>query len=492
MAVESARNRFPIVPCHAQPVKRAGYVTMPTTTPVRIGYLSAFFDAYDDVMGPGFRQTQAQAVARNRAVLERGFQVVDLGMVSSPEEAAGAAQRIAAVGIEALVYAPAMVAPPAWIEVALRDLPCPVLIWSPTRQTVIPASLDHLQATVHTSLVGATMLSNCLVRRRQRFAVIDAAPDNAADEARLKRIVTAAVAAHRLGTAVALRVGTPIAGYRDVESTTEELGALGIREIAVSVAELEAAFAGVPSAEVDSELESLRSRPGWSTQPAATAASSARLAMALRRLTREHGATLGTVNCHSCWFRQNQQIGIVACLGVSMLHEAGIPFSCTGDLPAAMAGLLAKTLSGTSLYCELYVREPASDEFLIAAGGEGDPLCAAGGHVTVLPNKYYPGRCGAGLGVRFALQQGPATLISMTPTLGDWRLIWATGAITGRSFPQLDGPNGMFRFATRPGQLAAEEWIGAGPTHHPALALGHLELELPIVARLAQLESVRV
>ncbi len=36
------------------------------------------------------------------------------------------------------------------------------------------------------------------------------------------RSITAAVAAHRLTTAVALRIGTPIAGYRDVESTPEE------------------------------------------------------------------------------------------------------------------------------------------------------------------------------------------------------------------------------------------------------------------------------
>jgi L-arabinose isomerase len=94
--------------------------------------------------------------------------------------------------------------------------------------------------------------------------------------------------------------------------------------------------------------------------------------------------------------------------------------------------------------------------------------------------------------VSFALQQGPATLISMTPTIAGWRLIWAPGAITGRSFPKLDGPNGMFRFATGPGHLAAEQWVAAGPTHHPALASGHLDLELPIVSKLANLHGVRV
>jgi L-arabinose isomerase len=457
----------------------------------RLGFLSAFFGAYDDVMGPGFRLTQSQLVAENRAVLERVFEVVNFGMISSPEEAGSVAGKIAASGIEVLVYAPAMVAPPAWIEIALRDLTCPILIWSATRQDSVPEALDHLQATVHTSLVGATMISNCLVRSQKRFAVVDAVPGRPADEARLIRSVTAAVAAHRLTTAVALRIGTPIAGYRDVESTPGELATLGVREVSIPVAELEAAFAGIAATDVTAEIERLQARPGWSAPPTASSAASARLALAMRRLADEHGATLGTVNCHSHWLRQNRQIGIVACLGVSLMHEAGIPFSCTGDLPAAMAGLLAKTLSGSSLYCELYVREPASDDFLVAAGGEGDPGWAEG-EVTVVPNQYYPGNCGAGLGVRFALRAGPATLIAMTPTAEAWRMIWATGEITGRSFPRLDGPNGMFRFTVQPGHRAAEEWITAGPTHHPALAHGLLDLELPLVARLARLEVVRI
>jgi L-arabinose isomerase len=50
----------------------------------------------------------------------------------------------------------------------------------------------------------------------------------------------------------------------------------------------------------------------------------------------------------------------------------------------------------------------------------------------------------------------------------------------------------MFRFATQPGQRAAEQWIGAGPTHHAALARGHLDLEMPLVATLANLTNIRV
>jgi L-arabinose isomerase len=468
------------------------FLTMQYIARPKVGFLSAFYGAYDDVMGAGFRPLQTQAAAGNRTVLERHFDVTDFGVLSSLNEAEAAARKIASARIEALIYAPTMVAPPEWIEVALRQVACPIVVWSATRLQSVSSGLDHRAATVDTSLVGATMLANCFVRRGQRFAVVDAVPENPADEMRLTRTVNAAVAARRLNTAVALRVGAPIAGYRDVETTAEELNAVGIREIDVSVAQWERAFAAVSARDVEDELAALRARANWRVTSAATGEASARLALALRRLTQEHGATVGTVNCHSCWFRQHDQIGIVACLGVSLLLEAGISFSCTGDLPAALAGLLAKALSGSSLYCELYVREPDTDQFLVAAGGEGDPTWAQDGNVDVVANEYYPGRCGAGLGVRFALQRGPATVISMTPTMQGWRLIWAPGAIIDRTFPSLDGPNGMFRFATQPGQRAAEQWIGAGPTHHAALARGHLDLEMPLVATLANLTNIRV
>ena len=458
----------------------------------KVGFLSAFYGAYDDVMGAGFRALQIQTAARNRALVECNFEVTDFGVVSSLEEAEAAARTIESMPVEAVIYAPTMVAPPEWIEVALRAVTCPIIIWSAMRLHRLPSNLDHTGATVHTSLVGATMVANCFVRRQQRFVVVDAVPEDSADAVRLKRTINAAVATYRLSTAVALRVGAPIPGYRDVETTAQELRAVGIREVEISVAQWGRAFAAVSASDVATELAALRSREKWRIAPAGAAEASARLALALRRLTQEHGATLGTVNCHSCWFRQHNQIGIVACLGVSLMHEAGIPFSCTGDLPAAMAGLLAKTLSGSSLYCELYAREPETDQFLIAAGGEGDPTWASDGNVDVVANEYYPGRCGTGLGVRFALQRGPATLISMTPTMQGWRLIWAPGAITDRSFRSLDGPNGMFQFATRTGQRTAEQWITAGPTHHCALARGHLDLELPLVATLANLKNIRV
>jgi L-arabinose isomerase len=465
---------------------------MQRTVRPKIGFLSAFYGAYDDVMGAGFREVQRASAARSRTRLECDFEVTDFGIISSLEEARSVAHNIASAPVEVLIFAPTMVAPPEWIEIALASSTLPIILWSATYLQSLRSDLDHLGATVDTSLVGATMLANCFVRRARRFVVVDAVPGEPADEVRLKRIVNAAVAAGRLGSAVALRVGAPIPGYRDVETTAEELNALGIREVEISVSQLERTFQAVSASDVESELAALRARSQWRVGSTGAADASARLALALRRLVSENGATLGTVNCHSCWFRQNESIGIVACLGVSLLHEAGIPFSCTGDLPAAMAGLIAKTLSGSSLYCELYAREPNTDQFLIAAGGEGDPTWAADGRVDVVANEYYPGHCGAGLGVRFALQQGPATLISMTPTIKGWRLIWAPGTITPRSFSKLDGPNGMFAFTTCPGQRAAEAWVTAGPTHHPALAHGHLDLELPIVAELANLKSVRV
>jgi len=94
--------------------------------------------------------------------------------------------------------------------------------------------------------------------------------------------------------------------------------------------------------------------------------------------------------------------------------------------------------------------------------------------------------------VQFALAPGRATLLSMSPRAGGWRLAWATGAIDSKSHPDLGGPNGYFRFDRMPVDQATSEWIHAGTTHHHALANGDLDVEIPILATFLAIDAVRV
>jgi L-arabinose isomerase len=458
----------------------------------RIAFLSAYFGMYDDVMPTGFREHQRASAARSRAVLATEFDVVDLGMIASEDEGRAAGEMLRAGPVDAIVYAPAMVAPPAWPMHALAATTAPVVIWNSLQVLALEDDLDHPRATINTTQVGCLMLANVLVRQGRWFHTVTNSPLPPADTAGVLQAVRAAATAGGLRRAVALRIGNAIPGYDDVTASMEDLARLGVSEIPVDQRELNAAFDAVDDVSARRLLSTLAARPGWHCGEDGNGLISARLALALESLCARHAVTCGTINCHGALFRNNPKIGITGCLGMSLMGERGIPLSCTGDMPAGLAMLVAERLSGRALYCETYAPDLTRGTMLIASGGDGDPRWADAAGVRTIANTYYSGKRGAGTGVSFRLSPGPATLISLSPVGDGWRLAWATGEVTGDGYDRLDGPNAMFRFDRAPVEAAASAWIASGATHHHALAGGRLDTELRIVAAAAGIEAVSV
>ena len=458
----------------------------------RIGLVSVRFRLFDAQMPPEFPARMHERARRYAALLGGGCDVVYPGLIEDESGAHAAARALARERLDAIVFAPTMAAPPSFAAAVLRASPVPVVIWNPAETAQVPPDWTQAQATEHTAAVGCVMLANVLIRSGRPAPVVTAPPDDAAGIERLRRTVRAAAAAGSFRDAVALRVGDPIPGYLDVEASVGDLAGLGMRERRVSVGELDDAFAAATPDGARALLERLRGR-GWSGGGGPQAEGSARLALALEALMDSSGAALGTVNCHGPFLRSNPAVGLTACLGVSLLTGAGRPLSCTGDQPTAIALALAHRLAGAALYCECYAAELATGLMLLAAGGEGDPGWAdPPDRVALAPNDHYPGRSGAGTCVSFAIRRGPATLISLSPQGGGWRLAWATGEVVEARHERLGGPSGMFRFDAGPSGEAGERWIGSGATHHNALAPGRLELEVPVAAAALGIEARRV
>ena len=458
----------------------------------RVGVVSSYFPLFDAQMPAGFREERA-AVARSFAeALAPAFDVVDAGMLASEADGDRANALLRGAGLDAVVFAPTMAAPPSYAMHALDGLEAPLVVWNALTIDRLPDGLTQAQATVNSSQVAAVMLANPYARAGRPFATVTAAPADADGMDTLCRTIRAAATASALRGSAVLRVGTWFPGYLDVESSIEELARLGVTEHAVTVPELNDAFAAVAAERIEPGLEELAGR-GWARRPGPADERSMRLALALDDLVRTTSAVAVTVNCHSEVLRWNPAIGITACLGASLLTGDGVPVSCTGDLPTALACVLAQRLSGRALYCEFYTPERETGLMLLAAGGEGDPGWADPAHpVVVEPNDHYPGEHGAGTSVSFRLEPGPATALSLSPTDGSWRLAWATGEIVEARYDGMGGPNGMFRFDSGSAFEAGARWIGSGATHHNALAAGRLDVEIPVLARALGIEEVRV
>jgi L-arabinose isomerase len=458
----------------------------------KVGVVSCYFPLFEKQMPPGFRH-EREATARGYAeLLARDFDVVDAGTLASDDDGARANELLREARPDVVVFAPSMAAPPSYVAHALAELDTPLVIWNGPTVDRLPDGLTQAQATVNSSQVAAVMLANALVRESKPFATVTASPSDDEDAALVVRTVRAAAAASVLRGASVLRVGRWLPGYLDVESTAAELARLGVTEHAAGIEELDEAFAAVDAERVERGLADLDER-GWARREGPADRRSMQLALALHDLAGSANAVAATVNCHSDVLRWNPTIGITACLGASLLTAEGIPVSCTGDLPTALALVLARGLSGRALYCEFYTPERATGLMLLAAGGEGDPAWADPGHpIVVEPNDHYPGDHGAGTSISFRLEPGPATALSLSPAGSTWRLAWATGEIVEARYDSMGGPNGMFRFDSGSAFDAGARWIASGATHHNALALGRLDVEIPVLARALGIEEVRV
>jgi L-arabinose isomerase len=457
-----------------------------------VGLISCYFTLFDDQMPAGFRQDREAVVRRYAELLGRDFDVVDAGMLTSDAEGDRANELLGIRPLDAIVFAPSMAAPPSYAARAIAGIDAPLVVWNGPSVERLPDGLTQAQATVNSSQVAAVMLANSLVREGRPFAAITASPESAEDVERVVRTVRAAAAASRLRGATVLRVGRPIPGYLDVEASESDLARLGLRERSVEADELNETFAGVGEERSAEALAALAGR-GWSRREGPADGRSMRLALALEELARRAGAIAATVNCHSDLLRWNPQIGITACLGASLLTASGVAVSCTGDLPTALALVLARSVSDRALYCEFYTPERETELMFLAAGGEGDPAWADPSEpVVVEPNHHYPGEHGDGASLSFRLEAGPATVLSLSPVRDTWRLAWATGEIVEARYDTVGGPNGMFRFDSGSSYEAGARWIASGATHHNALARGRLELEVPVLASALGIEHQRV
>lgn len=461
----------------------------------RIGLVTVRFTLFDAQMGPDFPARMRAHAARSEAVL-RGFaDVVAPPLIESDADAVAAAAILRSERLDAVVFAPAMAAPPSYAATALADVDAPVVIWNAPTIRRLPDDLHQDEATVHSTSVGAVMFGNVLVREGRPAPVVTAAHDDAEIGSRLERTVRAVAAAGSLRGSTLLRVGDPIPGYLDVEATTTELARLGVTERAVERKDWERLVASVATPDAERALADVRDDPAarWTGDGGPGAGHSAAVAVALARAADECGAVGGTVNCHGPWFRTSEVVGVPACLAVVREAAAGRSFSCTGDQPAAIALMLARRLTGAALYCECYAPELDTGLVLVAAGGEGDPAFADPDvPMTLEANDHYPGARGEGTSVAFGLRRGPATLLSMSPTSTGWVLAWATGVVEDTRYRDMRGPNGMFRFDSGPGDEAISRWISSGATHHNALAPGRLDVEIPLVAGALGIDHVRV
>ena len=440
----------------------------------RVGLLALYWSAFDATMPPNYRLQKEKLVKDVFQSLQaQNLDVVYPGLVT--DETSGASVSEVFQSVDVVVVVPTMACPAAFGWAALsRVLMLPVVIWNMGALGEIDEEFNAEDLVRHSSNVGTVMLANVLRRHGTRFRVCTVRSKNPDSYLKAGRVVKTAAVASKLKKARLGMIGPPIAGYLNVIVDQSAVDALGITLVEIPRAEHDLAYASVTDAEVERITGEIADRSCIEVADEELALS-ARLTATLVNLVRTNRLDGGTVNCRTDFFLNNPKIGIVACVAVSYLLSRGVPFTCTGDLPAAIAELMLKLLGLPAQWCECNVIDLAGDYVLLSTTGEGDPVLAADhGPVRLVKNRRFDKK-GCGTCFQYGFASGDATLIGLSPqptVEGGWMLTIAEGRLIDRYFPKIGVPNGAFAFC-RDTAASLDAWHESGPTHHSIVTLGH-------------------
>jgi L-arabinose isomerase len=103
----------------------------------------------------------------------------------------------------------------------------------------------------------------------------------------------------------------------------------------------------------------------------------------------------------------------------------------------------------------------------------------------------YHGKIGRGLSVEMSVRHGPVTLLSVAESQSGLKFVIAEGESVPGPILEIGNTNSRYRFSCGAREFV-ESWNAQGPAHHCAIGVGHIARKLEKLARLLNIESIRV
>jgi L-fucose isomerase-like protein len=390
----------------------------------------------------------------SRVLGEAGCEVVDLGSVGTPDQAAAAGRLVAEGHLHAVALAAA-----SWFEDylvldLLEECGVPVLLWA-------------LPGMETGALCGTQQLTAYLKQLGAHYRCVYGPADDPRARDQAVAFVRAAALKHRLRRA---RVG--FGGYRVTgmtEVSANEIGmkkAIGPRIVPLDMPLLLARAAEIPDGQVREAWKDLVGRSGCCSVEDGDGLDSLKVHAAVRELVDEHRLDALTIGCYP------HLMGRV-CLAASLLADEGIVLGCEGDVNGAVGQLILTTLSGQPTHNADWL-EPLDDGTVVFThcGSGSFSLAERPGDITLSPVRLMD----RGVCALFPARPGPVTLISLMACGDGYQVALLEGEAISTGMVFRGNPLRV-RFPWPTPDII--DWIAAeGIGHHWMAAYGHLGAEI--------------
>jgi L-arabinose isomerase len=464
---------------------------------VRIGFLPFYVDYYEGVC-PDFPREKAANARRCANFLSTLGEVVwDGELIRNADAAASLGRKLEKENLDCVIVFTSIAVFGQIPWSALQHLTCPILIWNAQQIQTVGKDYTMVEIVRNTGQIGTQALANTLLREGRWFRIVTGWEKSKRTAVELRRYIGIVRAVSAVKRARLLAIGEKFPMMTDILLDEADLARnIGATVVNVGNKELSSRYVSVPEEAVQRACSALRKENQVEELSEDEAQRSMRLCEAVASLVAEHRADAGTLNCHAGVCLRNPLIGITACYSLGVQNAMGRPFTCTGDLPTAIAMLMLKNLSGLSMYTEVQVMDEKRRAIVIANSGEGEDGIRRGDcQSRIIGNKNFKGVHGCGASFAYPLKPGLATIVSFTPSpkgAKPYRLIVAEGEILKEMLPDAGGLAGFFQFAHTDLHTGYTRWLEAGAVHHGGTTTGHWARELAVVADLLGVECIQI
>jgi L-arabinose isomerase len=460
--------------------------------------LAAYWDQFE-----GLEQSLTDYAGRVAERLRRpDVDVVDLGLIDSPEKAMAAGHAFRRADVDLLFLHVTTYALSSTVLPVVRRVKAPVIVLNLSPGPAIDyaafnAMTDRGKMTgewlAWCQACAVPEVSNVFRRANIPFFQITGMLDG--DAAAWKEIdewLDAARVAHamehnRLGV-----MGHYYGGMLDVYSDlTLECASFGGHIEIVEVDELAALREGVSQSQMEGRVthffQAFDVQADCSREELERAA---RTSVALDRLVERHAlGSLAYYYAGTGNAANEDAIGSII-LGTSLLTARGIPVAGECEVKNAQAMKIMDAFGAGGSFTEYYATDYADDVVLMGHDGPGH-LAIAEGKIKVRPLAVYHGKAGRGLSVEMSVKHGPVTLLAVVEGGGKVKLLTAEAESVAGPILEIGNTNSRYRFGMGARRFI-DAWNAQGPAHHCAVGVGHIASKIEKLGALLGLQTVRI
>ena len=478
-------------------------MTHSSNTTLRVGLFGIGLEAY----WPQFEGLEQRLLGYIELVAQRierpGVQVINLGMVDTPEKAMAAGHDFRRGDVDLIFLYVTTYALSATVLPIVRRAKVPLILLnlSPT-EAIDYASVNRLRD--RTKMTGewlaycsacpapeiANVFQRCGIPFFQLSGVLqgDAEVWREIDEWVEAARVASIMEHNRLGV-----LGHYYGGMLDIYSDlTAQCACFGGHIEILEVEQLVSLQREVSDAAIAGRVAEFRSvfdvQPDCSVGELSRAA---RTSVALDLLVDRH--RLGSLAYYykGTGNADNEDAMSSIILGTSLLTARGIPVAGEYEIKNAQAMKIMDAFGAGGSFTEYYAADFKDDVVLMGHDGPGH-VAMAEGKTKVRALDVYHGKVGHGLSVEMSVKHGPVTLLSVAEgAAGRLKLVFAEGEAVPGPILEIGNTNSRYRFPVGVKKFM-NDWNSAGPAHHSAVGLGHIASKLRRLGSLLGIECNQI